>query len=95
MMEFLLSLKARGVSIIVITHDMHLMLEYAERSIVIVDGAVKADDRPADVLAHADIVEAANLTDTSVYSLAVRAGIGQPREFVHRFIQQDRRERAR
>lgn len=95
MMEFLLSLKNRGVSIIVITHDMHLMLEYAERSIVIVDGQVAADDRPADMLAHTHIVEAANLKETSLYELAVRVGIDQPQEFVRRFIQQDRRERAR
>ncbi|WP_127532819.1 ABC transporter ATP-binding protein [Paenibacillus kobensis] len=94
MMEFLLTLTRQGKSIIVITHDMHLMLEYAERAVVLSDGEVIADGEPAEVLTDARIVEAASLKETSVYELALRAGIEQPKEFVRRFIRRDRKERG-
>lgn len=95
MMEFLLDLKNQGMSIIIITHDMHLIMEYAERTIVLVEGEVIADDLPANVLTDDRIMDAANLKETSLYALGVRAGIDQPREFVRRFIEHDRRERIR
>lgn len=93
MMEFLLSLTVNGVSIIVITHDMHLMMEYAQRTIVLSEGEVLADRAPADVLTDIRLIEAASLKETSIYTLAQRAGIEQPEEFVRRFIAYDRRER--
>ncbi|WP_126429090.1 ABC transporter ATP-binding protein [Brevibacillus marinus] len=95
MMEFLLSLNRSGKTILMITHDMHLMLEYTQRTIVLADGKKIADDTPANIIANPDILEAANLKATSVYELAVRAGISQPREFVQSFIDYDRRIRAR
>ncbi|MNF77970.1 Energy-coupling factor transporter ATP-binding protein EcfA3 [compost metagenome] len=94
MMEFLLTLTRQGKSIVVITHDMHLMLEYAGRAVVLSDGEVIADGEPADVLTDARLVEAASLKETSVYELALRAGIEQPKEFVRRFIGRDRKERG-
>ncbi|WP_246027936.1 ABC transporter ATP-binding protein [Paenibacillus xylaniclasticus] len=94
MMEFLLTLNRQGKSIVVITHDMHLMLEYADRAIVLSDGEVIADGAPAEVLTDTRIVEAASLKETSVYELALRAGIGEPKEFVRRFIERDRKERG-
>lgn len=94
MMEFLLMLTGQGTSIVVITHDMHLMLEYADRAIVLSDGEVIAEGSPADVLTDSRIVEAASLKETSVYELALRAGIEQPKEFVRRFIGRDRKERG-
>ncbi|WP_048744476.1 MULTISPECIES: ABC transporter ATP-binding protein [Paenibacillus] len=93
MMEFLLELNRRGKSIVVITHDMHLLLEYAERTLVIGEGRVLADALPADVLTDAALVEEASLRETSLQRLAARAGIGDPREFVRRFIVRDREAR--
>ena len=33
-----MSLNARGVTVMMITHDMHLMLEYTPRALVFCDG---------------------------------------------------------
>jgi energy-coupling factor transport system ATP-binding protein len=95
MMEFLLELNRSGMTVIMITHDMHLMMEYAHRTIVLADGRKIADGRPAAILTDPDVVKTANLKETSVYELARRAGVGEPKEFVRRFIEYDRRMRAR
>lgn len=95
MMEFLLQLNRSGITVIMITHDMHLMMEYAHRTIVLADGRKIADDIPAAILTDPYIMEAANLKETSVYELARRAGIRDPKAFVHRFIEYDRGKRAR
>ena len=42
-MEFLRGLNARGVTVVMITHDMHLMLEYTRRALVFCDGRLIAD----------------------------------------------------
>lgn len=94
-MEFIGNLNRRGVTIIMITHDMHLMLEYTARAFVLSEGRMIADDSPTNVLTDPRIVEAANLKETSVHELAVRAGFSDPREFVRRFIDCDRRIRDR
>ncbi|MNH84596.1 putative HMP/thiamine import ATP-binding protein YkoD [compost metagenome] len=90
MMEFLLTLNRQGITIIMITHDMHLMLEYAQRTIVLSEGTKIADDSPVHVLTNPGVVEAAHLKMTSVHELAVRAGVDRPEEFVSRFIAYDR-----
>ncbi|MNC76745.1 hypothetical protein D3C75_1285350 [compost metagenome] len=78
-----------------ITHDMHLMLEYAQRTIVLADGKKLADDRPERILTDRAVVERANLKETSLFTLALKAGVGQPEELVRRFIAFDRRVRHR
>ncbi|MNX18047.1 putative HMP/thiamine import ATP-binding protein YkoD [compost metagenome] len=90
MMEFLLTLNRQGITIIMITHDMHLMLEYAQRTIVLSEGTKIADDSPVHVLTNPGVVEAAHLKMTSVHELAIRAGVDRPEEFVSRFIAYDR-----
>lgn len=95
MMEFLLKLREQGMTIIMITHDMHLMLEYADRTIVLSDGVKLADDCPERILTEPDIVKPANLKETSLFTLAVKAGLDRPEEFVRRFIAYDRRSRVR
>ena len=92
-MEFLLELNRAGVTIVMITHDMHLMLEYAPRAVVFTDGRIVTDDTAANVLTNPAIIETAHLKETSLFTLAVRAGIDDPRAFVQRFIDHDREVR--
>ena len=89
-MEFLRKLNRDGITVVMITHDMHLMLEYAERSVVFSEGRVIANDTSAGVLTDPDVIARANLKETSLYDLAVMCGIGEPREFVQRFIDHER-----
>ena len=94
-MEFLKDINERlGITIIMITHDMHLMLEYADRAIVIADGRLIADDAPARVLTDSQIADRAYLKETSLYELAVKCGISDASGFVERFIHFEREERA-
>lgn len=92
-MEFLLSLSQRGLAVILITHDMHLMQEYAERAIVFNHGQIIADDTPAAILTNTEIIEQANLKETSLFSLARQCGISEEKEFVHRFMEFEREQR--
>lgn len=92
-MEFLRGLNARGVTVVMITHDMHLMLEYTRRALVFYDGRLIADRTAAAVLCDPALVEQAALKETSLYTLANRCGIAPAQEFVERFIEQDREVR--
>ncbi|NBH83682.1 ATP-binding cassette domain-containing protein [bacterium C-53] len=93
-MEFLKSINEKfGITIVMITHDMHLMLEYTDRAIVIADGQLLADDTPANVLTNEVIADKAYLKKTSLYDLAVRCGIPEPSQFVERFIHHERGQR--
>lgn len=89
-MEFLKSLNSQGVTIIMITHDMHLMLEYTPHAIVISGGKKIGDASAVDILTDEDIAERANLKVTSLYELAVKTGIDDPSAFVQNFIDYER-----
>ncbi len=93
-MEFLKELNQKGVTIIMITHDMHLMLEYTNRAIVLSNGVKLADDIAANVLTGEEVINKANLKETSLYELAVKAKLDNPRMFVKKFIDYDRRIRG-
>ena len=94
-MEFLKTINEKmGITIVMITHDMHLMLEYTDRAIVIADGHLLADDTPARVLTDGAIADKAYLKKTSLYDLAAGCGIKDPSGFVERFIYFEREERA-
>ena len=92
-MEFLRGLNAQGVTVVMITHDMHLMLEYTPRALAFCDGQLIADRTAAGVLCDPELVEQAALKETSLYTLANRCGIEPAQEFVERFIAQDREVR--
>ena len=89
-MEFLKSLNSEGVTIIMITHDMHLMLEYTPHAIVISDGQKIGDATSAEILTNEAITEQANLKITSLYELAVACGVENPEGFVQNFIDYER-----
>ena len=90
-MEFLLGLnRDLGLSLILITHDMHLMLEYTTRAVVLSEGLCITDREPFEVLTDDDVIKKASLKRTSLYSLALKAGLPDPRGFVRRYIAFDR-----
>ena len=68
-MNFLDSLQKQGHAIVMITHDMQLMLEYSDRCLVVVEGKIIADDNPVTILNQKDLLESANLKQTSLYTL--------------------------
>lgn len=89
-MEFLKSLNAMGIAIVMITHDMHLMLEYTTRSIVLTNGEKIADASASVVLGDEDLIQRANLKKTSLSTLATKAGIEDGVAFIDTFIAHER-----
>lgn len=94
-MEFLREINKLGVTIILITHDMHLMLEYTPRSIVLTNGEIVADTKSSIVLTDTEIIQYANLKETSLFHLAHMANIDKEGEFVQHFIDYERWVRFR
>ncbi|MEG3013847.1 MAG: DUF3744 domain-containing protein [Cetobacterium sp.] len=74
-MEFIKSIASQGVGIILITHDMHLALEYANRSIVLCGGTIIANEKPANILGQKDLMEKSNLKETSLSQMAEIMGL--------------------
>lgn len=91
-MEFLKELNSHGYTILMITHDMHLMLEYTPRAIVFSEGRMLADTTAAHVLNDPELVRAANLKETSLYTLSMACGIDNPQAFTERFIGHEQKE---
>ena len=86
-MTFLNQLNKAGHTIIMITHDMQLMLEYSDRSIVVSDGKIIADCSPVALFSQAEVLEKANLKKTSLFDLAEKLGIN-PIDLTHYYIKQ-------
>lgn len=95
MMDFLAELNRQGMTIILITHDMHLMLEYTTRAIVIDKGRIIADKQPSLILTDSEITSLANLKETSLLVLAKRVGMKEPKAFVEHYIAYDREVRKK
>ncbi len=70
--------QSHETTIVIITHDMHLLAHFVQRTLVIVDGKLLADTSPAALLANETLVQQANLKTTSIYELAKRLGIAHP-----------------
>jgi len=85
-MKFLVEINKQGVTVILITHDMHLMLEYTPRAIVLSEGRKIADTLASIVLTDPQVIQEANLKETSLFNLAHMAGIENGTEFVQSFI---------
>jgi len=92
-MDFLVELNKKGVTIVMITHDMHLMLEYTQHAIVFSKGIKIADDTAINVLTNNEVIEAANLKTTSIFELAIKLNMDKPKNFVKAFIDYDRGNR--
>ena len=93
-MKFLKSLNEQGQTIILITHDMHLMLEYTKRAIVLANGKKIADNLASEVLINDEWIKEANLNKTSLYTLAKKADIDDALGFINTFIQQEKELRT-
>ncbi|MDE6387179.1 MAG: ABC transporter ATP-binding protein [Lachnospiraceae bacterium] len=91
-MEFLKELNGHGYTILMITHDMHLMLEYTPRAVVFSEGKMLADTTAAHVLNDPALVQAANLKETSLYTLSMACGIDEPQTFTECFIGYEQKE---
>lgn len=91
MMDFLDQLNAQGHTIVMITHDMQLMLDYSDRAIVVVDGQIIEDASPAEILSDSKVIEEANLKETSIFHLAERLAVN-PLELTMFYMQEERRE---
>ncbi len=89
-MEFLVDINKLGVTVILITHDMHLMLEYTPRAIVLSGGKKIADTSSSVVLTDAKVISDANLKETSLFALSHMAGIADGTRFVQGFIDYER-----
>ncbi len=88
-MDFLCDLNRQGVTIILITHNMHLMLEYTTRSLVMVKGKLIANTTPAKLLCTKELVDNSALKETSLFTLAKICSISDPINFVEQFIKYD------
>ena len=93
-MEFLRQLNNEGITVLMITHDMHLMLEYTSRALVFDTGRMIADTSSVRVLCDRELIEQAALKETSLFYLAELCGIQPAESFVQRFIDFDREVRA-
>ncbi|MDG3086881.1 DUF3744 domain-containing protein [Vibrio hannami] len=91
MMRFVQKLNEElGITVIIISHDMHLVLEYTTRSIVFSDSKLIADAPMTEVFSQPDLLESANLATTSLYQLAMHMGIQDTNGFMQHFIGQEK-----
>ncbi|WP_086313912.1 ABC transporter ATP-binding protein [Enterococcus sp. 7F3_DIV0205] len=95
MMTFLEELNKLGVTIAMITHDMHLMLEYTDRALVLYDGKIIADTTPVKVLTNTELVDRASLKETSLFTFAQHLGMDDPFLFTENFMTYDQEVRLK
>ena len=82
-----------GITVMIISHDMHLVLEYTTRSIVIADSKLIADAPMTEVFSNPTLLDKANLTTTSLYELASELGIENTNSFMQHFIDVEKAHR--
>ncbi|WIL76528.1 ABC transporter ATP-binding protein [Vibrio vulnificus] len=82
-----------GITVVIISHDMHLVLEYTTRSIVIADSQLVADAPMTDVFSNPALLDRANLTTTSLYELATRLNMAETNAFMQHFIDVEKASR--
>ena len=89
-MGFIKGLSNKGISIIMVTHDMQLTLEYCDRAVVLSGGKKIADDKPSNILTNKEIIKKSNLKETSLSTLAKTIDIANTNDFVQFFIDLER-----
>lgn len=73
--RILLQLNAEGITILMVTHAMHLVAEYARRVIVFSDGQMLMDGPPRDVFSRVDALEKAHIRPPQVTQLGIKLGL--------------------
>jgi energy-coupling factor transport system ATP-binding protein len=90
MMQFIRELNEQhGISILIISHDLHLVLEYCSRAIVLADGKLLADDSVYRIFSQPELLARANLVETSLFQLAQKLGIDDAENFIRCFVSSD------
>ena len=84
-MNFLETINQTGVTVIMITHDMHLMLEYTDRCLVLGEGKLKADTTPSALLTNEELVQESSLKETSLFTFGKHLNLAEPKAFVRKF----------
>jgi energy-coupling factor transport system ATP-binding protein len=67
--NWLVELQARGRTILLVTHDMALAAEYADRIVVLREGQIIGDGGPADVFEETDLLAQASLMPPPLVAL--------------------------
>ena len=89
-MSFLKKLNEQGKTIMIITHDMYLMMEYTNRSLAFADGKLIADTEPIRLLTEKSLIKKASLKRTSLYDLAHKYNLRDPNYFVRAYVDSER-----
>lgn len=93
-MNFLRELNHQGKTIMIVTHDMHLMLEYTNRSLAFANGKLIADTTPIKLLTDSKLVKQASLKRTSLFELAKHYDLSDPNQFVESYIESEQNKEA-
>ena len=73
-MEILKDLNEKhGHTVIIITHDMYIVAQYARRVILMSEGKIQADGATADVFSNPDVLQKAFLEPPQITQLAQSA----------------------
>ena len=89
-MEFIQKLNQEyKLTILMISHDMHLIQEYTQRTLVFADGTLLADTSPKALFSNVNLLNHASLAETSLSKLA-RSIDYDPEEFIEKFISYER-----
>ena len=72
-------LNRQGLTVIMVTHDAALVAEYAQRLVVVKDGRIALDGRPADVFRTGEAMYGCRIAPPPTLELCVRlANLGMP-----------------
>ncbi|MGO4937814.1 ABC transporter ATP-binding protein [Fundicoccus sp. Sow4_H7] len=91
MMAFLEEINRQyQITILMISHDMHLIQEFTTRSLVFSGGQLLADLPPSELFARKDLIEQADLHPTSLYEVGAMLPNSSINDLLNAFIQYER-----
>lgn len=92
-MTFLETINQSGITVIMITHDMHLMLEYTDRCLVLGEGVIQVDTTPSELLTNESLIQSSSLKETSLFTFGKHLNLENPESFVRKFTAYEREVR--